>query len=343
MSDAPVYIIGTERSGSNLLRLVLNAHSRIAVPHPLHLMRYFAPTEAARGDLSRPRAFSRLVDEILLLKRVHIHPWITPIDRQRILDEAHPRDAMGVLGALYDQVRAHEGKARWGCKSTFMIHYADRALARDPGARFVLLVRDPRDVAASSRRSVFSPFHPYKTAQLWKHQQEIGLALLDRLGPGVVQLLRYEDLLAQPEATVRALCAFLDEAFEPDMLRFHQGREAQTSAKLSESWQNTAKPVLSGNAGKYRKHLQPAEVEVVEAVAGPLMERLGYPRDFPDAAFRPGPLARLRIGNQDLRWRVGVELRSLRRDRNHWRRWSRDATMRYLALRYRLFPSARGR
>jgi hypothetical protein len=343
MSDAPIYIIGTERSGSNLLRLVLNAHSRIAVPHPLHLMRYFAPTEAARGDLHDPEVFARLVDEILLLKRVHIHPWETPISRQRILDEAHPRDAMGVLGALYDQVREAEGAARWGCKSTFMVHYADRAVARDPGARFVLLVRDPRDVAASSRRSVFSPFHPWVTAGLWREQQEIGLELLERLGPEQVHLLRYEDLLDAPEASVRQLCTFLDEPFEPSMLRFHEGREARTSAQLSESWQNTAKPVLSGNAGKYREHLSEAEVRMVEAVCAPLMERLGYPLDFPGATYQPGPLERALVHARDLRWRCGVELRSLQRDRNHWRRWTRDATMGYLAARYRFLPPSKGR
>jgi hypothetical protein len=343
MSSDPIYIIGTERSGSNLLRLVLNAHSRIAVPHPLHLMRYLAPTEDARGDLNDPAVFGRLVDDVLLLKRVHIHPWTVPIDRQRIMDEASPRDAMGVLGAMYDQVREAEGKARWGCKSTFMVHYADRALARDPGARFVLLVRDPRDVAASSRRSVFSPFHPWFTAQLWRDQQLIGLELLERLGVERVHLLRYEDLLDQPEASVRTLCAFLAEPFEPQMLRFHESREARTSAKLSESWENTAKPVLSGNAGKYRRHLSEEEVRMVEAVCGALMDRLGYERDHADALFEPGPAQRARMRLQDLGWRAGVELRSLRRDQNHWRRWSRDATMGYLAARYRFLPPSRGR
>jgi len=343
MSDAPIYIIGTERSGSNLLRLVLNAHSRIAVPHPLHMMCYFALTEASRGDLREPRVFERLVDEVLLLKRVHIHPWQTPIDRQRIVDEAHPRDAMGILGALYEQVCEAEGKARWGCKSTFMVHHVDRALDRDPAARFVLLVRDPRDVAASSRRSVFSPFHPWLTARLWAEQQDIGLALLDQHGADVVHLMRYEDLLDQPEQSVRQLCGFLDEDFEPGMLRFHEGREAQTSATLSESWQNTAKPVLSNNAGKYRKHLSTDEVRMVEAVGAPLMLRLGYPLDHPDPSFEPSVAARSRIRLMDLRWWAGIELRSMQRDRNHWRRWTRDATMRYLGARYRYFPPSRGR
>ena len=57
--------MGTERSGSNLLRLILNAHSRIAVPHPPHVLRYFAPLEAGYGDLSRRGNRARLVDDVL--------------------------------------------------------------------------------------------------------------------------------------------------------------------------------------------------------------------------------------------------------------------------------------
>ncbi|MFH1463439.1 MAG: sulfotransferase [Pseudomonadota bacterium] len=339
MPADPVYIIGTERSGSNLLRLVLNAHSRIALPHPLHLMRYFAPMEAAYGDLGVAANFARLVDDVLLLERVHIHPWEVPIDRARLIAEARPRDAMGLLGALYEQVMEAEGKARWGCKSTFMVHYTERALARDPGARFVLLVRDPRDVAASSRKSVFSPFHPWITAGLWSEQQDLGLALADRLGEDAVHVLRYEDLLDDPAGRVASLCAFLEEPYEETMLRFHETADARASARLSESWQNTARPVLGQNAGKYRKDLTRAEIALVEAEAGPLMDRLGYPRDIPEAEL-PSPSAadRARFRAADLRWRLQVEARSLRHDKNHWRRWARDASMRYLRLRNRLRP-----
>jgi len=335
----PVYIVGTERSGSNLLRLVLNAHSRIAVPHPLHLLRFFAPMEAAYGDLSVEANFARLVDDVLWLKRVHIHPWEVPIDRDRLLAEACPRDAMGIKGALYDQVRTAEGKVRWGCKSTFMVHYSERALARDPGARFVLLIRDPRDVAASSRRSVFSTFHPWLTARLWREQQALGLDLADRLGPAAVHVLRYEDLLADPAGRIEALCTFLEEPFEEAMLRFHETEDARTSARLSESWQNTARPVLGQNAGKYRQDLSRDEIALVEAEAGRLMDRLGYPRDVREADLpSPSALDLLRFRARDLGWRLQVEARSLRRDRNHWRRWARNASMRYLSLRNRILP-----
>ena len=74
-SSVPLFIVGTERSGSNLLRVILNSHPNIVIPHPPHIMRYFAPLEARYGDLSDPRNFRRLVDDVLTLVKAHIHPW----------------------------------------------------------------------------------------------------------------------------------------------------------------------------------------------------------------------------------------------------------------------------
>jgi hypothetical protein len=104
MTESPLFIIGTERSGSNLLRLILNTHRRIAIPHPPHVVRYFAPLEAAYGDVSRSEeAFAALVDDILAFVRMHIYSWDMPLDCARVLREAEPRDSFGVTTALFDQ------------------------------------------------------------------------------------------------------------------------------------------------------------------------------------------------------------------------------------------------
>ena len=338
MYEAPIYIIGTERSGSNLLRLILHAHSRICVPHPLHLMGYFGPTEAARGDLDDPARFEQLVDEILLLLKLHIRPWKTRISKQRILDEAHPRSSIGVLGALSEQVTDAHGKQRWGSKSTFIVEYTDHALRRDPDARFVLLVRDPRDVAASSMRSVFSPCHPWITSELWRRQQTVGLEVMDREGPDTVMLMKYEDLLDDPEGEVRRMCDFIGEAFEPEMLQYHRKEEANHMAPMSESWVNISRPIMSGNSGKYRRHLTQDQVRMVEAVCAPLMERLGYPLDFPGETLSPSALRHLWFRAQDRAWTARIEARALLKDSMCLRRWIRDAAMNAIDLRYRRFP-----
>ena len=334
MTESPLFIIGTERSGSNLLRLILNTHRRIAIPHPPHVVRYFAPLEAAYGDLSRSEeAFAAFVDDILAFVRMHIYPWDIPLDRARVFREAEPRDAFGVTISLYDQYREHLGKSRWGCKSTFMIDYTDRVLARFPNARLIYLTRDPRDVAVSSRQSVFNPFHPYFTARLWSQQQRTGLRLLRQLPSQTILRVSYEDLISNPASTVTRVCDFLGETFEEQILRYFNTAEARKAASLSRSWKNAGGEILGGNSGKYRKELSQAVIRALEGAAGDEMEKLGYVRDFPPSSIPPSLLTVSYYRLLDLCWHFRVECGSLLSDGNHWRRWRRDLAAAYFRVR----------
>jgi hypothetical protein len=324
--ESPIFIIGTERSGSNLLRLILNAHSRIVVPHPPHFMRYLAPVARSYGDLSLGKNRRALVRDALRLLRVHIHPWSGSIDQERVVAEASPT-LFGVIAAIYEQHRVAAGAPRWGCKSTFMVDHVDDVLAEYPAARFVWLVRDPRDVAASARHSVFGPYHPRLAGLLWREQQERALAALEAHGERVVHLVRYEDLVARPEEEVHRLCRFLGEAFEPAMLEPHRQAAARQIAALSESWQNAARPINPDSVGRHRGGLTGEERAAVERAAGQLMARLGY--DAHPASEAEGPPT-LAVRAADLSMRLRVEARSMVRDDNHWRRWRRDATVRWM-------------
>lgn len=329
----PVLIIGTERSGSNLLRLILNAHSEITVPHPPHIVSYFSPLEPLYGDLTEQRNFERLVDHVATHVRRHIHPWPSPLDREALLRDAQPKDALGLYLAINDQHLAATGKKIWGCKSTFMIHHARRVLSERPSARFLWLVRDPRDVALSSRRSVFNPYHPYYTARLWAHQQQLGLALAQECGERTMLRVHYENLIREPEPTVRQICAFIGVPFEPAVLEYFRTRDARLTARLSQDWRHTARPIMSDNSDKFLKGLGGSEICVVEALAGCVMQKLGYTRvtaPSAGAAFGRYQTARFRAENEWLRLRT--ECRSLFVDRNHWRRWGRYWRINGLAL-----------
>lgn len=343
MTFDPIFIIGTERSGSNLLRLILNSHSEIAVPHPPHVMTYFGPLEKYYGDLAREENLRRLAKDVVAHVRWHIHPWTTAIKAEALVQNAAPRDLFGLYAALYEQYMFSTGKRRWGCKSTFMIHYVDRILARYPEARLVWLVRDPRDVALSSRESVFNPFHPYYTARLWTAQQELGLKLEATLRPANMLRVHYEALISKPNQTVERICQFIGVSFEPDMLRFFETEEARTSAKLARDWRNTAVPIMAGNANKFRERMSDDEIAIIEAVAGNTMKKLNYETvSEGGASSAPGLLrrARYRLGNE-LR-RLSVEYKSVRGDRNQWLRWYRGIRMMRLRMRLKMRASMIG-
>ncbi len=239
---------------------------------------------------------------------------------------------LGVYVALHDALLAHSGKQRWACKSTFMVEHITALRTLCPGARFLWLHRDARDVAASSKNSVFSAFTPALTARLWAHQQEQALAAEGE------HMLRvpYEALVADPEASVRRICTFLDEPFHEEMLRWFENVEASRSAALSESWANTAAPMQMSRLQRYRKDLDDTEIADVEELAAPMLTALGYALDRPPRPA-PGPLAsRLRelawSLRDDLLW-MRVELRSARKDRNVARRRARYGLMWRIRMR----------
>jgi hypothetical protein len=277
----PIFIIGTERSGTNLLRLMLNAHSAIAVPHPPHIMKLFSPLEPHYGDLGVDRNFRQLINDVCRMVELHTYPWEIVPDREQIFCRSADRNLLNVYFQLYDQYRDSTGKRRWACKSTFMIEHVAEILRYRPEARFIFMVRDGRDVAVSSKKSIFNHFHVYYSARRWQREQRLGLDWLSRLPSEQITLLRYEELITDPEGTIRRLCDFLGEDFEGQMLEYYRSGEARKSGSLSVSWENTAKPVIRENANKYRLQLSPREILQFEAICYREMQELGYDTDQP--------------------------------------------------------------
>jgi hypothetical protein len=272
----PIFIIGTERSGTNLLRLILNTHPDIAVPHPPHIMKNFSGLEPLYGDLSIDSNFKRLIHDVVRSVELHPYPWGMEIDRDEVFRTARARDLINVYFSVYDQYLKATGKKRWCCKSTFMIDHVARIIKHHPGARFIYMVRDGRDVAASARKSIFNHYSAYYIARLWKKEQDQGIYWLKRLPGEAILLLRYEDLVERPEDKVREVCGFLDEPFDARMLKFFETDEARKSGSLSVSWENTKRPIMRENVDKFRTELKENAIRVFEAIAGPELEYFGY-------------------------------------------------------------------
>lgn len=340
---SPIFIIGTERSGTNLLRLMLNAHSAIAVPHPPHIMKLFSPVVQHYGSMAADRNFRLLISDVCRLVDLHTYPWGIVLNREEVFSHSRDCNLLSIYFQLYDQYLAATGKRRWACKSTFMIEHVAQILRYHPDARFVFMVRDGRDVAVSAKSSIFNHFHVFYSAQRWQREQRVGLEWLDKLPPEQIMLLKYEELIADPESTLRRLCGFLGEAFEEQMLEYHRSDEAQKSGSLSVSWENTSRPVLRNNANKFRSQLSQREILLFEAIAHREMQELGYETDH--------PLELLQQQNSNLTqehvtyrltelWlKIKAELNHLVRDKNSGARLRKNIYMASIRILRRLTSS----
>ena len=323
---APIFIIGTERSGSNLLRLMLNQHPSIAIPHPPHILKEMMPLEPLYGDLIVDLNFRKLIDDTITLVRLHFFPWDAPLDSDAVFSEAEERGVYGVKAALYDQYRRAKGKKRWGCKSTFVIHYVDRVRRLHPGAKFIHLVRDGRDVAVSAKTSVFNHFHPHYVGRLWGEQQRTAIELAKKLPAESMLGVRYEDLLDDPAKAVRRVCGFIGEDYSDALLDYFRSDEAKSLAAHSRSWENVDKPVLKANHSKYKRELSAADIEAFELQAFEELKHFGYALENEEAGLKERSRRGLRLETRLKYWveenalKALETVKSLGQDRNALRR-----------------------
>jgi len=275
----PIFIIGEQRSGSNLLRLMLS-QAGIASPHPPHLIPRMAPLVTSYGDLSMEPNWRQLVDDCCALVERNPVPWnpIRRFNRDNIQARCRDRTVIAIFGALMDvYAEAREAEA-WACKSMQNAHYIDEIDGYFGHPKYIFLFRDGRDVALSFTRAVVGEKHPYFIAKRWAELQHASLAQRDRVGADRFHSLCYEDLVRTPEPTLRALCAFLEIEFQPAMLSFHRSTEASTTSKKSQLWQNLNQPIIKDNTRKFIKGFDEQTIRIIESVAGEALDLLGYER-----------------------------------------------------------------
>ena len=209
------FVVGVGRSGTTLLRLMLDAHPRLAIPAETH----FVP------DLITSAEAGSAADD-LVARMVEARAWNElGVDaatlRQRVAALARP-GAAAVLRTFYGLCAEVRGKARWGDKTPIYVAHMRTIGGTLPEARFVHLIRDGRDVALSRRRRGMGEGKPLAdTARLWRRRIENARQQARRLRGRYLEL-RYEDLIADAEPELRRVCELIELDYDPAMLGYHR-------------------------------------------------------------------------------------------------------------------------
>ncbi|HUJ56843.1 MAG TPA: sulfotransferase [Gaiellaceae bacterium] len=266
--------MGVSRSGTTLLKEMLDRHSVLAIPTES----YFVPQLWDRhGEHPARDAF---LDDVGRLAR--IREWgVTPEAVAERLP-AEPTFAQAI-GAVYRAYADLLGKPRYGDKTPSYMQRLEVLERAFPGALYVHLVRDGRDAALSflamKRRPRFNWARPrglLSFAAQWRRELAAARRFGARLGDGRYLELRYEDLVGDPERELRAVCGFLGLEFEPALLDYH--RDVDPASLLDHP--KLAEPPGAGRSD-WRAQLDAARQESFEAVAGPLLDAYRYERRFP--------------------------------------------------------------
>jgi hypothetical protein len=264
--EREIFIGGCGRSGTTLLGAILGAHSDCVCPPESHFK---------IGVLRTCRAEDGTIDleEALSFIRMHwrFKLWNLEVDPRRAPDSSYA-DLLRWLVASYAQDRGMDG-GTWVDHTPENVNYAPLLLELFPEAKLVHIVRDGRAVANSILPLDWGPNTVIEAAPWWRETVREGLALEETLPADQIVRVTYEDLVYEPEPTVRRLCEGLGLAYEPAMLEADGFRPPGYTAGQHELIGERPQPQ---RAVRWRRTLTDRQVEIFESLAADLLSRLGY-------------------------------------------------------------------
>ncbi len=278
MTPAP-FIVGVGRSGTTLLRLMLDAHPALAIPSETLFLEDAIKQGATPGNFAQIATASQT--------------W-----PNMAMDRAELEVAASSASSLSDAIRAfyrlyarRRGKARWGDKTPYYRVYMRDIAGLLPEAHFIHVIRDGRDSALSYQGLWFGPGDDFeKQARFWSEAVEHAREQARELEHYTE--IRYEALVAEPQKTLRDLCAGLELDFDPAMLAYHanaaerldelkqpfgpKDRTPQDMKTFMAIHDRAKEPPDASRIGRWRTEMSREDLRRYEAIAGPMLRALGY-------------------------------------------------------------------
>ena len=282
---APFFIVGSGRSGTTLLRMMLCSHSRISIPPETW---YLIPL-LERFSIDRPLTAAEIESAASIITSHYRWPDLK-LDAQEFrrelsrLTEPDLRDVAEIVHRWHMRV---EGKARWGDKTPVYVGILPELAMMFPGSRFIFLVRDGRDVAKSFQAARWVSRWLHQNTREWIRALEHEQRWTDsQLGQRILQV-RYEDLVLETEATLRQVCQFIGEEFEPQMLAWQGHVDERIPARESGIHRKLKLRIDPQGVSRWKREMSAREIFVCEAFMGAHLTRMGYERRYHSALWAP--------------------------------------------------------
>ena len=278
------FVVGVPRSGTTLLRLMLDAHPRLTIPPETH----FLP-ELLRACKAGDANPERVMEVITATKRWHDFQ-LEPSSLLRRLPADRPVKGREAARAFYSAYAESVAKPRWGDKTPVYLKNMLTIQKALPEARFIHIIRDGRDVALSVLGLLFGPDSVDEAARRWRRKVLRAREQASRLCH--YRELRYEDLVADPEPTLRSVCDYIELRWDPAMLEYHRHAAERMAVIARQRERQGLEPIPTGygprihaltseppkgeRVGRWRAEMAPPDRAAYERRAGDLLAELGY-------------------------------------------------------------------
>lgn len=274
------FVVGSPRSGTTLLQTMLMRAPGVSMPPELHYMHITYKRRQRMADIRTDQGWEQARNAILA-RCQH-----SDIDMDRALFDRlcaeSDRSYAGLLRCWLRAIGAVDNAEVVGEKTPNHCEWIFELASMLPEARFVHIMRDPRDSALSQREAFGRP--ALQAAMRWKLDLQMHRDCQRLLPAWRYMGVRYEDLVTDPRAVLEPLCQFLGLQYREEMLN-PGGREKKGFAHYEEHKLRTLEKVTSSRIGRYKGKMSAMDVAVIERVAGPIMVEMGYTLERKPAAL----------------------------------------------------------
>jgi hypothetical protein len=296
------FIVGVGRSGTTLLRMMLDSHPQIAVPPETHFIPQFIQ---ASGKLRFSPA--TLTKAIVHDQRRRWNDFgLTEEDLLEAMQAVDPLNTPDALRAFYGLYADKHGKQRWGDKTPDYVRKMKKLQNTLPEARFIHVIRDGRDAGISQNTRIAKrgkdPIPPKEMARRWR--KRIIKSRIDAEEVNHYLEVRYEDMLTDTEAVLRRVCEHIEIDFDPAMLSYHEragerlqemagalpakkGRPQREAGERVAAHAMTTRPPDADRVAVWKREMTEAENAEFEVACGYLLDELGYETATPKEDWLP--------------------------------------------------------
>lgn len=279
------FILGRPRSGTTLLRTLFDAHPNVATPIECAFIMNMSQKYSKITNWSREDLLSFHED---VQKHIKFDTWNIDIEKMKsdLLHCQGENTFQTVCKVVYyDYVSLFpKEEIKWiGDKNPVYATYTPLMLRLFPDAKFIHLVRDPRDNIISLKNVDFEGPFTALLAYRWQHSAR-KLHYIKKKHPTQFYTIRYEDLVREPERYYREMCDFLSIPYFDHVFDFYKKQDEAfrqfKTDKLVKYHKSLFSPINTSKVDLWKTQLPDRDIRITEFVGGRWTKLYGYERKY---------------------------------------------------------------
>lgn len=281
LNNTPLFILGNPRSGTSLLRLILNAHPNIVLPPESGFLQWWYPKYRNWSLKDVDSKIPEFVNDLLSSKKIEAYH----LDREKLelfISSQKPSNYADLIALVYRFYAKEKELLIWGDKNNYYIDHIPLLKKIYPNARFIHLVRDGRDVACSylelnrdiDKDSAYRPILPNEISSIANEWKENNLLVESDLEETNHIRVRFEDIILSFDSEMKRILSFLELPWSDEIVNYNvKNDEPESTLKWKKK---TTMPIQKNVIHRYQKDLTVNEIEAFNKNADSLLNKYGY-------------------------------------------------------------------